>query len=94
VSIPTSIHRGHQLDAALTTAPLEVHDYLSEVGPDHVVRPVNWNTLTADEAEHEWLDLNRWAVPRRHHTLKTPDGRTHGTWVRPSGMSWDITRSG
>ena len=22
--------------------------------------PVNWNLLTADEAEAEWLELNRW----------------------------------
>jgi transposase InsO family protein len=37
----------------------------------------------------------RQAIPTdpaaRHHQLKMTDGRTHGIWVRPSGMSWDIT---
>lgn len=24
------------------------------------VRPLNWNTLTAEEAQPEWLSLNYW----------------------------------
>jgi hypothetical protein len=27
---------------------------------DELPCPVNWNLLTADEAHHEWLDLDQW----------------------------------
>lgn len=27
---------------------------------DGILRPINWNLLTAEEAESEWLDLNAW----------------------------------
>lgn len=29
-------------------------------------RPINWRTLSSDDAEHEWLDLNEWVNWLRH----------------------------
>ena len=31
-----------------------------------VPRPINWRTLSSDDAEHEWLDLNEWVNWLRH----------------------------
>ena len=31
--------------------------------------PINWNLLNADDAEVEWLELNRWVDWLRHTCL-------------------------
>lgn len=46
-------------------------DHLDELDEDNLVpdddplvaeppHPINWNLLTADDAEVEWFELNRW----------------------------------
>jgi hypothetical protein len=32
----------------------------ADTDDDQPLGPINWNLLTADEAEAEWLDLNAW----------------------------------
>jgi hypothetical protein len=88
VSIPTPIRRDDQLDAERATAPPEVSAYLCEVGADHVVRPVDWNSLTADEAEHEWLDLNRW-VDWLRRTYGLPPTIVPPLWHRHDELVWE-----
>ena len=40
--------------------PLDVPEAAEPPDQDEPLRPINWNLLTADEAETEWLDLNAW----------------------------------
>ena len=47
----------------------EPHDTGSEHGDSALpepAHPINWNLLTADEAEAEWLELNAWVNWLRH----------------------------
>lgn len=54
------------------------------------LHPINWNLLTADEAEAEWLDLNAWV-----HWLR----RTYGLaptvippyWHRHDELVWELS---
>ncbi len=50
------------LDGELPTRPA-LSDPDSIPGPPH---PVNWNLLSAEDLEAEWLELNRWVDWLRH----------------------------
>ena len=51
------------------------------LGADDELRPVDWNTLPADEAEGEWRDLNEWVDwIRKSHGLPA-------TVIAPSGAA-------
>ena len=43
--------------------------------------PVNWNLLTADDAEAEWVELNRW-VNWLRHTYGLPASVVPPFWHR------------
>ena len=53
-------------------------------------RPINWNLLTADEAEAEWLDLNAWA-----NWLRTTYGLSPAVlppfWHRHDELVWELS---
>lgn len=55
-----------------------------------IVRPINWNTLTADEAEHEWLDLNRW-VDWLRRTYGLPPTIVPPLWHRHDELVWELS---
>src|SRR4051794_17435326 len=59
----------------------------SDEGPLH---PINWNLLTADEAEAEWLDLNAWV-----HWLRTTYGLPPTVippfWHRHDELVWELS---
>ena len=54
------------------------------------LRPINWNLLTADEAEAEWLDLNAWV-----HWLRTTYGLPPTVvppfWHRHDELVWELS---
>ena len=59
-------------------------------GGDHLARPINWNTLTAGEAEQEWLDLNRW-VDWLRRTYGLPPAIVPPLWHRHDELVWELS---
>lgn len=57
---------------------------------DDPIRPINWNLLTADEAEAEWLDLNAWV-----HWLRATYGLAPTVvpphWHRHDELVWELS---
>jgi hypothetical protein len=54
------------------------------------VRPINWNTLSAEEAETEWLDLNAWVTwLRRSYGL--PPTVVPPLWHRHAELVWELS---
>ncbi|WP_022883668.1 hypothetical protein [Glaciibacter superstes] len=52
--------------------------------------PVNWNLLTATEAEAEWLELNRW-IDWLRHTYGLPAGVIPPFWHRHPELVWELS---
>jgi hypothetical protein len=52
--------------------------------------PINWNTLTADEAETEWLELNTW-VNWLRHTYGLPAAIIPPYWHRHPELIWELS---
>lgn len=66
---------------------VHIHD-----GTDHdeIIRPVNWNHLTAEEAEGEWLDLDVWiGWLRRSYGL--PAAVIPPLWHRHDELVWELS---
>src|SRR5680860_1379300 len=57
---------------------------------DEPLRPLNWNLLTGDEAESEWLDLNAWV-----HWLRVTYGLAPTVippyWHRHDELVWELS---
>jgi hypothetical protein len=56
----------------------------------HEVRPINWNALSADEAEAEWLDLNAW-VNWLRRTYGLPPTIVPPFWHRHDELVWELS---
>lgn len=52
--------------------------------------PINWNLLTADDAEAEWLELNKW-VNWLHHTYGLGASVLPPFWHRHSELVWELS---
>lgn len=52
--------------------------------------PVNWNLLTADAAEEEWLALNEW-VHWLRHTYGLPVAVIPPFWHRHPELVWELS---
>lgn len=52
--------------------------------------PVNWNLLTADAAEEEWLALNEW-VHWLRHTYGLPVAVVPPFWHRHPELVWELS---
>jgi hypothetical protein len=52
--------------------------------------PVNWNLLTAEEAEAEWLELNKW-VHWLRHTYGLPASVIPPFWHRHPELVWELS---
>jgi len=57
---------------------------------DEPVRPVNWNDLSADEAQAEWLDLNAW-VNWLRRTYGLPPTLVPPLWHRHDELVWELS---
>lgn len=76
---------------------IDVNDVGSEPGheadgsfDDEPLRPVNWNTLTAEEARVEWLDLNSW-VDWLRTTYGLPPAVVPPLWHRHDELVWELS---
>jgi hypothetical protein len=54
------------------------------------LHPINWNLLTADEAEAEWLDLNAW-VNWLRATYGLPPTVIPPYWHRHDELVWELS---
>ncbi|WP_120337471.1 hypothetical protein [Cryobacterium soli] len=52
--------------------------------------PINWNLLTAEEAEVEWIELNRW-VNWLRRTYGLPASVVPPLWHRHPELVWELS---
>lgn len=52
--------------------------------------PINWNLLNADDAEVEWLELNRW-VDWLRHTYGLPASVIPPSWYAHPELLWELS---
>lgn len=52
--------------------------------------PVNWNLLTAEEAEGEWVELDKWVTWLRH-TYGLPASVVPPFWHRHPELLWELS---
>ena len=52
--------------------------------------PINWNLLTSEEAEAEWLELNKW-VDWLRHTYGLPAAVIPPFWHRHPELVWELS---
>jgi len=52
--------------------------------------PINWNLLTADQAEYEWVELNRW-VNWLRRTYGLPASVVPPFWHRHPELVWELS---
>jgi len=57
---------------------------------DEPPHPINWNLLTGDEAEAEWLDLNAW-VNWLRATYGLPPTVIPPYWHRHDELVWELS---
>lgn len=55
-----------------------------------VPRPVNWRTVTAEDAEFEWLTLNEW-VDWLRHEFGLPASIIPPYWHRHPELVWELS---
>lgn len=68
-------------------------DAFDELGAPLVAEPphpVNWNLLTAEEAETEWIELNRW-VNWLRRTYGLPASIIPPFWHRHPELVWELS---
>ena len=70
------------------------HEETSEWGSGSMLpeppHPINWNLLTADEAEAEWLELNKWTDWLRR-TYGLPNSVLPPFWHRHPELVWELS---
>ncbi len=52
--------------------------------------PINWNLLNAEDAEVEWLELNRW-VDWLRHTYGLPVSVIPPAWYKHAELVWELS---
>ncbi len=81
-----------------------MNDYVPEPDPDDLdddagyddpvmaepPHPINWNLLTADDAEIEWLELNAW-VNWLRHTYGLPASVIPPFWHHHPELVWELS---
>lgn len=62
----------------------------ADIEDDRPLGPVNWNLLTASEAQTEWLDLNAW-VHWLRATYGLPPSVIPPNWHRHDELVWELS---
>lgn len=65
-------------------------EYTGPDEPDEPLRPLNWNLLSSEEAESEWLDLNAW-VDWLRATYGLPPTVVPPFWHRHDELIWELS---
>ena len=83
------IEAGDSVDHEEYGGPDEVFG-TADFDDDRPLRPINWFTLTADEALVEWLDLNEWVEAIRH-SYGLPPTVIPPYWHRHDELIWELS---
>lgn len=74
--------------------PAGLPDDVPDFDADHDLpgppKPINWNLLSADDLEQEWLVLNRW-VDWLRHTYGLPASVIPPFWHRHPELLWELS---
>lgn len=65
-------------------------EYGGPEDPEEPLRPLNWNLLSSEEAESEWLDLNAW-VDWLRATYGLPPTVIPPYWHRHDELVWELS---
>jgi len=63
---------------------------VADVNDGQVLRPINWNLLTAEEALLEWADLDAW-VQWLRRTFGLPPSVVPPLWHRHDELVWELS---
>ena len=82
-------------DATTNDVPDSDMDQMDDDGYDEPLiaeppHPINWNLLSADDAEAEWLELNRW-VDWLRHTYGLPASVIPPAWHMHPELLWELS---
>lgn len=77
-------------DASVRSMLGAAPEYVSQEGPEEPLRPLNWNLLSSEEAEAEWLDLNAW-VDWLRSTYGLPPAVVPPYWHRHDELVWELS---
>ena len=82
-------------DATTNDVPDSDVDQMDDDGYDEPLiaeppHPINWNLLSADDAEAEWLELNRW-VDWLRHTYGLPASVIPPAWHMHPELLWELS---
>ena len=81
---------GPDYDASVHTMFGAAPEYVTPEGPEEPLRPLNWNLLSSEEAEAEWLDLNAW-VDWLRSTYGLPPAVVPPYWHRHDELVWELS---
>lgn len=68
----------------------DAFDYVDGPLTPEPPHPINWNLLTAEEAEVEWMELNRW-VNWLRRTYGLPASIVPPFWHRHPELVWELS---
>lgn len=93
--LPAGSERAAAMRTNRDTAPEpdEPEPYDTGGGPDGAAEPphpINWDLLTAEEAEGEWLELNAW-VNWLRHAYGLPAAVIPPFWHRHPELVWELS---
>ena len=82
-------------DATTNDGPNSDVDEMDDDGYDEPLiaeppHPINWNLLSAEDAEAEWLELNRW-VDWLRHTYGLPASVIPPAWHMHPELLWELS---
>lgn len=82
-------------DATTNDVPDSDVDEMDDDGYDEPLiaeppHPINWNLLSAEDAEAEWLELNRW-VDWLRHTYGLPASVIPPAWHMHPELLWELS---
>ncbi|PKZ37305.1 MULTISPECIES: hypothetical protein [Kocuria] len=82
-------------DATMNDVPDSDVDQMDDDGYDEPLiaeppHPINWNLLSAEDAEAEWLELNRW-VDWLRHTYGLPASVIPPAWHMHPELLWELS---
>lgn len=78
-----------EFDNLDTDYPDDDEDYADDALPTPP-HPINWNVLSASDAEHEWLTLNTW-VHWLRRTYGLPATIIPPAWHRHPELVWELS---